>query len=239
MAEPQKETQETGIATPIPSAVIMPESAPATVAPPAPAVPPVTPVTPAAVQPAVATPRAPQATQSVLPDSTPDPLPSTSDDDSATETDTQAITWTASEFHVHEKSAGWYIILAIATIGVAAILYLLTKSIVTPVVIVVCGATLGVYATHRPGELNYAMNRHGIRIGSKQYLYDEFQLFIVTPDSSIPEVTLIPVKRFMPSLSVRYTPENMNEVLGMLSEYLPFEERRPDLIDSLMRHIRF
>lgn len=240
MAEPQKETQETG-AIPVTAAVVMPQSVPTTVAPtpPAATTPPAPAPAPAAVQPAAATPQAPQAALPVLPDSTPDSSPPTSEEASATGTDPQAITWTASEFHVHEKSASWYLVLAIATIGVAAVLYLWTKSIVTPVVIVMCGAILGIYARHRPGELNYAMNRHGIRVGSKQYLYDDFQLFIVTPDSSIPEVTLIPVKRFMPTLSVRYTPETADKVLGMLSDYLPFEERRPDFVDSLMRHIRF
>jgi hypothetical protein len=129
--------------------------------------------------------------------------------------------------------------LAIATIVVAAVLYLWTKSIVTPIVVITSGIILGVYGTRRPRQLKYVMNRQGISIGSKQYQYDEFRLFVVTPESSLPEVMLIPTKRFMPSLSIRYLPDIESKVLNILAEHLPFEERRPDLIDSLMHRIRF
>lgn len=122
---------------------------------------------------------------------------------------------------------------------VAVALYFLTKSIVTTVVIAVSGLVIGIYAARKPSELDYSIDNQGIRIGGKQYQYDDFRLFVITPALAIPEVTLVPVKRFMPSLSVRYSPEVSNKVLSMLGEHLPFEERRPDLIDSLMHKIHF
>jgi hypothetical protein len=150
-----------------------------------------------------------------------------------------SITWSASEFHNHEKSAFWYLKLAISTAGASAISYILTKSVVTLVVVVMGGVVIGFYGRHKPRQLEYVMNTHGIRVGSKQYLYDEFRLFVVTPDSSYPEISLIPVKRFMPPLSVRYEPADETKILDMLADHLPFEERRPDLVDSLMRRIHF
>jgi hypothetical protein len=153
--------------------------------------------------------------------------------------DDQVMTWEALEFSAHEKSAGWYIALVIITIILAAALYLLTRSVITPAVVVISGIILGVYGTHKPKQIKYGLDQQGIRIGSKQYPYDEFRLFIVTPEVALSEVTLIPVKRFMPAISIRYTPEIENKVLNMLAERLPLEERRPDMVDSLMRHIRF
>jgi hypothetical protein len=175
-----------------------------------------------------------------LSESTPaSPLAETEETSPSTDTDSQSITWTASEFYNHQKSAGWYLMLVIVTIAVAAILYLWTKSIITPTVVVISSIMLGTYGARRPGQLEYLMNSQGIRIGSKQYRYDDFRLFVVTTELTLPEITLVPVKRFMPSLSVRYTPEIENKVFTMLSNHLPFEERRPDFIDSLMHRIHF
>jgi hypothetical protein len=244
MAEPQKEIQETAIPVLPPAAVVMPESmpappsvdSPAALIPQSTTVASVAPPVPPSPQTVAATPPAPEL---MAPGPASGSLPPIAEDSPATETDTQAITWNASEFHGHEKSISWYIILAIVTIGVAAILYLLTKSVLAPVVVIICGVILGIYAAHTPAEISYAMNLQGIRIGTKQYLYNDFQLFTITPDASIPEITLIPVKRFMPSLTLRYTPDSADKVLNMLSAHLPYEERNLDIIDSLMHRIHF
>jgi hypothetical protein len=231
MAEPQKDNQETAIPSSNPGEVITPANTTVNIAPPAPII----------EQAAVAAPQAPQAEPAKVPDkTTPEPEISLfKPDNSLTAEDTASITWTSSEIHTHEKTIAWYLMLAIATIVLAAVLYLLMGGIVTPVVVIICGIILGYYGSHRPDQLEYAMNNKGIRIGTKQYLYDDFQLFVVTPNSPAHEVTLIPVKRFMPPLSVRYVPDLEEKVLNMLSDHLPLEERRADLVDSLMQRIRF
>jgi hypothetical protein len=149
------------------------------------------------------------------------------------------VTWTASGSNIYQKSASWYLVLLVSTIALACLLYFFTKSIVTPVVVIACGIIFGVYGNRRPDELEYTLDRQGIRIGSRHYLYDEFRLFVVTPDLPIHEVLLMPTKRFMPPLSVQYGADIENKVLGVLAEHLPFEERQPDLIDSLMHRMHF
>jgi hypothetical protein len=227
MPEPQQETPATVAPQPTPGAVVVASNAPTTpvVSPPIPT------ATPAP------TPQAPEAGPDVS-DSAPfaaeTPTP-----EEITESADQNLTWNASEFHAHEKTANWYVLLAMATIAVGAVLYFLTKSIVTPVVVVIGGCMLGVFGTHKPNQIDYGLNSHGLRIGKKEYAYDEFQLFVVTPQSIYPEVTLIPTKRFMPSLSLRYTPEVEDKVLNILADHLPSEVRRLDLVDNLMQHIRF
>jgi len=231
MAEPQKDSQETPLPASNPGEVITPANTTANTTPPVAINPP----------PTVAPPQAPQAEPAKVP-ANPEPAPETSlfkPDSSPVAEDTEVITWTSSEFHTHEKTIAWYLVLAIATIAVAAAFYLIMGGIMSPLVIVICGIILGYYGSHRPDQLEYAMNNKGIRIGTKQYLYDDFQLFVVTTNSPAHEVTLIPVKRFMPPLSVRYVPDLEEKVLDMLSNHLPLEERRADLVDSLMQRIRF
>lgn len=226
MAELQKDNQETTAPIPTTGTTITPVDA--TVNPPS----------PTNAQTTVPTSQAPQVMPPAPQAITSEPS-SIEPDNSPTNEDADSISWAASEFHSHEKSAWWYIKLALITIVAAGVLYVLTKSIVTPVVIVISGVVLGIYGTHKPGQLEYTVTRQGIRIGAKRYSYDEFRLFVVTPNSSLSEVTLIPTKRFMPPLSICYSPDIENKVLNILADHLPFEERRPDLIDSLMQRMHF
>ena len=226
MPEPKQETPATAAPKPAPAAVVPAITAPVAAAPTAKATPTPPPTPPA---------------QEADPDVS-DPPPFNAeipDSEESTETADQSLTWSASEFHAHDKSSSWYMLLALATIVVSAVLYFLTKSIVTPVVVVIGGIMLGVFGTHKPNQIDYGVDSHGIRIGTKDYAYEEFRLFVVTPQSIYPEVTLIPTKRFMPSLSLRYTPEVEDEVLNILADHLPSEVRRLDLVDNLMQHIRF
>jgi hypothetical protein len=151
----------------------------------------------------------------------------------------KSISWSAPEFHDHEKSARWYVYIVFGIIVLAAALYLLSRSIMTPIVVIFGGIVIIYYANNKPGDLQYQLTRQGIQIGKKYYTYDEFRLFVVVPDSPLPEFMLIPVKRFMPALSVRYASDDENKIFTMLSEYLPYVERRPDLIESIMHRIHF
>jgi hypothetical protein len=172
-------------------------------------------------------------------DSTVSTDPPVTSEPKARNSDDQSFTWTTSEFFAHEKTIGWYMTLAVVTILLAAGLYVLTKGIVTVVVVGICGIILGIFGSHKPKQIEYALTRQGVRIGTKQYLYDEFQLFIITPSSAHPEVTFVPLKRFMPPISLRYDSTDEAKILRMLSDHLPSEERRPDFIDNLMHSIRF
>jgi hypothetical protein len=59
------------------------------------------------------------------------------------------------------------------------------------------------------------------------------------PESPLTELTLIPVKRFMPSLSVRYDAANRDKIFATLADHLPYEERKPDLFEKFMHKIHF
>jgi hypothetical protein len=228
MDEQQKDDQHTPVTSPLPTTIIAPADTPTP--PPAPLETP---------QDAEVLPQTPATPLAASDTTTPQSSFVQSAESSPSNDSAQSISWTASEFHVHQKSVAWYCTLAVATVVLAAILYFLTKSIVTPVVVIICGIVLGVYGGRRPGNLEYTVNGHGVHIGSKHYTYDEFRLFVVTPALSTPEVLLMPTKRFMPPLSIRYAPDIENKVLNLLAEHLPFEERRPDLIDSLMHQLHF
>jgi hypothetical protein len=49
----------------------------------------------------------------------------------------------------------------------------------------------------------------------------------------------MPLKRFMPPLSLYMDPADEEKIVDVLADYLPVEQREQDPIDKLMRRLRF
>lgn len=153
--------------------------------------------------------------------------------------DSQSLSWTASEFVHHEKSVGWYLSLVIIAVLIAAGVFLLTRDIVSVVVVIVAAGVLAFYASHQPRQLEYTADQNGIQIGHKFRSYDEFKSFSVVPEGAFSSIVFMPLKRFAPATTIYYPPEDEDKILAILSNQLPYEEPRRDAVDNLMRRIRF
>ena len=149
------------------------------------------------------------------------------------------ISWTASEFIAHSKNPGWYVILAVASLILTLVIYVLTKDKVTAVAIVIASLLFGIMASRQPRELEYSVGIDGIHIGPKFYPYSVFKSFSVMQEEGIESIWFMPLKRFMPGLSIYFAPDQGQKIIDVLSEYLPFENRKLDLIDGLMHRLRF
>lgn len=148
------------------------------------------------------------------------------------------VSWTASEYQANPKSAGWFGSLAIASILLAVIIYLLTRDLVSTVVIALVGVIVGIFGARQPRVLQYHLDEHGIYIETKFYPYNSFKSFSIGQDQAIHYIYLLSLKRFMPPLTVHFDPADENAVANTLANYLPYEEHKPDIVDSLSRRIR-
>jgi hypothetical protein len=165
-----------------------------------------------------------------------------SDTPSANQTvpsDIGSVHWTASEFIDHDKRAGWFIGLAAAAAVACVLVYFVTHDTIATVMIVVAAALFGVTAGRKPNTLDYNLDSSGIKIGSKLYEYNFFKSFSVIEEGALSSIQLTPLARFSPPISLYYPPEQEDQILNTLSNYLPHEERHRDPVDRLMRRIRF
>lgn len=149
------------------------------------------------------------------------------------------VEWTASEYIAHQKSAAWFVLLAGGTIGLAAIVYLVTQDAVSTAIIPVLGIILGVFAARQPRVLPYAIDNTGIHIAEKFYPYASFKSFSVADDQAIHYISLLPLRRFMPPLVIHFDPDDEEKIRETLAAYLPYEEHKHDLVDTLSRRLRF
>lgn len=151
----------------------------------------------------------------------------------------EQLSWTASEFIAHEKSAGWFGLLAAGTIVVAVGVYLLTKDKITTGIIVFAAICLGAYSVRKPRVQTYAIDNHGLKIGEKLYSFQGFKSFSIAEEGAIASIILMPLKRFMPPLTVYVAPEMEEQIISFLAELLPLEQHRQDAVDGLLKRIRF
>ncbi len=149
------------------------------------------------------------------------------------------VEWTASEFVAHDKGTQWYLALGAGSVVLAAIIYLLTKDILSTVIVLLVGLLFGIAGARKPRVLHYQVNDHGLAIGQKFYPYNEFKSFAVMEEGAFSSIMFMPLKRFMPPISIYYAPEDEERIVQVLAVYLPMEMRTHDAIDRLTRRMRF
>lgn len=150
-----------------------------------------------------------------------------------------SISWTASEFIAHHKSTGWYVALIGAAIFIAALVWLLTKDKVSAAVVVVGALLLAVYGARQPRQLDYRLDQQGLTVGPRHFSYHAFRSFAIMPEGAFNSIVFMPLKRFSPLTTIYYAPEDEEKIVSLLSERLPMEQRKKDMVDRLMWRIRF
>ena len=149
------------------------------------------------------------------------------------------VTWTASEFIAHHKSAGWYGLIGLVALIVAATVWLVTKDVFSSVLVYIGVLLLGVYGAHKPRQLTYSLDELGITIGSYHHAFSEFRSFSVVSEDAFASIELVPLRRFAMYTTVYFDPADEDKIIKVLSTHLPKEEPREDLLEQLMHRIRF
>lgn len=153
--------------------------------------------------------------------------------------DDDSISWTASEYVTHDKSAAWFLILIVGAVLFIGIIYLLTRDKIIAFTLSVVAILFGVTAARKPRVLNYGVNTSGITVGRKMYPYPLFKSFSVVQESGMKSIYLMPIKRFSLPVSLYYPPEDEKTITDTLGSHLPYEDRKQDVVDQLMHRIRF
>lgn len=149
------------------------------------------------------------------------------------------LQWTAAEYVEHRKNVSWYTLLIVISVLAAVIDFILTRDYISTGVILLAAALFGVYAGHKPRNQQYYLNPQGLQIGEKLYPFQSFSNFSVTEEANLASIVFMPLKRFLPPLTIYVGPELEAQVLDYLSEFLPLEQHRGDAVDGLLRRIRF
>ena len=149
------------------------------------------------------------------------------------------VSWTASEYVEHHKPTSWYTGLSVVTGLAVALVFLLTRDIISVIVITMMGILFGVFASRKPEVREYSINPRGLSISGKLYPHELFRSFSIHQEEGLRSLFLTPVKRFMPGITIYYPPDQEDAIMEALANFLPFEEGEPDVVDRFMGKIRF
>lgn len=149
------------------------------------------------------------------------------------------VSWTASEFIAYQKGVGWYVVALMALLVIGGIIFLITKDYISAIMTSLLIFVFIVFASRKPRVLNYEISDQGIHIGNNLINFSTLKSFAVIDEGSIRSIDLLPLKRFMPSISMYFEPQDELNIVQALGSYLPKEERNQPFIDKLMHKIRF
>lgn len=149
-----------------------------------------------------------------------------------------SIVWDASEY-VHIDKGGLWIIgfgaVVLVLLGVAIWFSAWTFAIL----IAVMAVAMAIFAFRPPRILHYALSDNGVQINDQSFPYNDYRAFGVLQDGAFFTLTLIPIKRFSPALSIYFAEDHGEQIVDIVGSHLPMEHVEPDFIDTLMRRLRF
>ncbi len=149
----------------------------------------------------------------------------------------EPIQWQAAEYLQHDKRPIWYIGFVVVVAVLMALAIILMKSITFAILIPVMAAALIVYSHRPPRQLTYIVSEKGLYINNQLHPMGEFKGFGVMQEGELHSLSLIPVKRFRPSLIVYFPTEVGERLVDILGGYLPMQEVHPDAFDRIVRKL--
>jgi hypothetical protein len=149
------------------------------------------------------------------------------------------IKWSSSSDINIGRHKGWYLGLVFVFAIVSIVFYLISKDLVAAVVILLSGILIYYYGIKRPREINYSIDENSIDINNRKYNLSSYKYFYVNEREHGGSASLVPLKRFSPSLDLFYDIADEDKILEILSNSLPLKQKETDLFDSMMRFIGF
>jgi hypothetical protein len=150
-----------------------------------------------------------------------------------------SISWSASEYIHHQRGASWYAGLIGLTLGLAVLLFFLTKDVFGAIITLMLGGIVASVAHRQPENVTYQLTSRGLQVGQKEYSYGQFRSFAIVREGQLNSLVFIPLKKLMPPVSAFFQAEDERPIVALVGEHLPMEKRQPDKIDTLTRRLRF
>jgi hypothetical protein len=149
-----------------------------------------------------------------------------------------AVTWVSSGESVQAHSSAWRLRMTIFAVVAAGLIFLLTRDPVPTIAVAFSGLLFGFLGSRKPAPLSYRLDTSGITIGNKHHVYSDYRAFSIGEYPSL-NASLVPLKRFAPTLSLSIDPALQDKIITLLSARLPMEQHKADMLDKLVSRVRF
>ena len=149
------------------------------------------------------------------------------------------LSWTAAEYLHADRGANWYAVYTLGVVIIAALVFLITRDYVSTGIIFIALLGLIFIMARKPREQTYMLGGGQIAIGNKWYNLHDFKAFSVNDETELTEITLLPLKRFLPPVTIYLDGSSERAVVEYLSHDLPNELHQADAVDRLLKRLHF
>lgn len=151
--------------------------------------------------------------------------------------------WQAPEFSYTHKPVGWYLAIAFFFVGlcVLALIFLGSniQKIITITLLAVMAVATSVWANRKPKILDYTVTNYGLTVDKKNYSFDDFRAFYRYMDYSQPTIDMVPGKRYGTLVSMPLATPESDEIVETIAHMIPEIEHHEDIMDKIVRRLRF
>jgi hypothetical protein len=151
----------------------------------------------------------------------------------------ETVSWVASEYIAHDKDATWYLWLFAGSVVLSGILYLISRDVLSAVVVLLMSSMIAVMGSRKPAALQYELSSRGLKVGNQLHNFADFRSFSVVEEGAMNSIWLKPLARFKPMVVLYCAPDDEQKIIDTLSIYLPHEQRELDAIERASRRLRF
>ena len=150
-----------------------------------------------------------------------------------------AYSWTAPEYHYHEKSANWYIavFIVVGTVSAIAAVY---KNYLLTTLSLLAGFAIALHGARHPRVVEMHIDDHGLRVGNRLFRYKQMKSFCMLRHPQ--EGTFLSVEldsMLTPRTSILLGDADPQDIHDALIHRVPYEEYEESLLDILLRAVGF
>lgn len=164
------------------------------------------------------------------------------------------IQWSALEYEEKERSPDWFWALGIIVLA-STVTSIIFKNYFFAIFLVIGGILMAMFAIKKPDIVEYEINRKGVKIRDRIYLYENIDAFWVQKNpsqedrdlhGSLPEGYIAPTlflktgRAFAPIISIPIEEEKADTIRHiMLNHDVPEEKMKEHFSDKVMDFIGF
>ena len=147
------------------------------------------------------------------------------------------VQWQAPEYIQEARSPWWYIVFWLITAVLMVVAAFVVKSITFAILVPVMAAALTMYSHRPPRLVSYVLSAKGLFINDQLHPFGEFRSFGVLQVDALPSLSLIPVRRFRPSVIVYFPAEMGETIVDFIGARIPMQDISLDAFDRIVRKL--
>jgi len=143
--------------------------------------------------------------------------------------------WQAPEFEIYERDRKWYFYVSLILVLIVTYA-VFTNSLMMAVTFILIGVLGYIYLQKEPRILNFLITKEGVIAGRELYSFENLKSFwVFYEEDDLRVISLHTLSYLAPYIHIPIHDQDPAEIRKILMDYIPEEEHKPGVVDTLDR----